>query len=85
MTTRGCAGPFRPSSYALDAGATAVLASHLGRPKGKKNPQFSLRPIVDPLAELLGRPVTFVEDCVGDEVKRTIDQRSRGGRRRGAA
>src|SRR5471032_2709051 len=53
--------------YALDAGATVVLASHLGRPKGKKNPQFSLRPVAGRLAELLGRPVVFVEDCIGDE------------------
>src|SRR5437870_5627996 len=60
--------------YALDAGATVVLASHLGRPKGKKNPQLSLRPVADRLAELLGRPVEFAEDCIGDEVKRTIDR-----------
>ena len=60
--------------YALDAGATAVLASHLGRPKGKRNAQFSLQPLVDPLTALLGRPVAFVEDCIGDEVKRTIDR-----------
>src|SRR5918993_774527 len=53
--------------HALDAGATPVLASHLGRPKGKPNPQFSLRPVVDSLAGLLGRSVTFVADCVGDE------------------
>jgi phosphoglycerate kinase len=59
--------------YALDAGATVVLASHLGRPKGKPDPQFSLRPVADRLAELLGRPVTFVEECIGDPVKRTID------------
>src|SRR5438477_6349094 len=59
--------------YALDAGATAVLASHLGRPKGKKNPQLSLKPVGDRFAELLGRPVAFVEDCVGDEVKRAVD------------
>src|SRR5688572_5471828 len=66
--------------HAVEAGATAVLASHLGRPKGKSHPQFSLRPIVDPLAGLLSRPVTFVEDCIGDEVKRTIDQvRASGG------
>jgi phosphoglycerate kinase len=67
--------------YALDAGATAVLASHLGRPKGKKDPQFSLRPVADRLAELLGRPVVFVEDCIGEEVKRAIDrvQQSGGG------
>ena len=60
--------------HALDAGATAVLASHLGRPKGKRNPQFSLQPVVEPLAELLGRPVTFADDSIGDEVKRTIDR-----------
>ena len=60
--------------YALDAGATVVLASHLGRPKGKKNPQLSLRPVADRFAELLGRPVAFVEECVGDEVKRAVDR-----------
>ena len=60
--------------YALDAGATAVLASHLGRPKGKKNPALSLRPVADRFAELLGRPVAFVDDCVGDEVKRAVDR-----------
>ena len=60
--------------YALDKGATVVLASHLGRPKAGKSPQLSLRPVADRLAELLGRPVTFVEDCIGDEVKRTIDR-----------
>jgi phosphoglycerate kinase len=60
--------------YALDAGATAVLASHLGRPKGKKNPSLSLRPVADRFGELLGRPVEFVDECVGDEVKRAIDR-----------
>ncbi|HEV2983752.1 MAG TPA: phosphoglycerate kinase [Vicinamibacterales bacterium] len=58
--------------YALAHGATAVLASHLGRPKGKPNPQMSLRPIADSLATLLNRPVKFVEDCIGDDVKRTV-------------
>ena len=53
--------------YALDTGASAViLASHLGRPKGKPNPQYSLRPIADRLSQLLGRPVTFADDCIGD-------------------
>src|SRR5471032_1507918 len=56
--------------YALDHGATVVLASHLGRPNGKVNPQMSLRPIADRLAELLGSPVTFVDDCIGDEARR---------------
>jgi len=66
--------------YALDAGATVVLASHLGRPKGKPNPQYSLRPIADRLAELLGRPVVFVNDCIGDEIKASVDRvRAAGG------
>ena len=46
--------------------ATVILMSHLGRPKGKVVPELSLRPIGARLAELLGRPVTFVDDCVGD-------------------
>src|SRR5262245_15111397 len=53
--------------YALDNGASAViLASHLGRPNAKPNPQYSLRPIADRLSQLLSRPVTFADDCVGD-------------------
>src|ERR1044072_381277 len=52
--------------YALDAGARCViLASHLGRPKGKPNPEMSLRPAAARLGELLGRPVLFAEACVG--------------------
>ena len=43
--------------YALDRGATVVLASHLGRPKARPNPEMSLRPIADHLSQLLGRPV----------------------------
>jgi len=52
--------------YALDAGAsTVVLASHLGRPKGKPNPDMSLRPVAQRTGELLGRSVVFAEDCIG--------------------
>src|SRR5262245_58672035 len=51
--------------YALDQVATVVLARHLGRPTGTPNPDMSLRPISDRLSELIGRPVTFSEDCVG--------------------
>jgi phosphoglycerate kinase len=66
--------------YALDHGATVVLASHLGRPKGAVNPQMSLRPIADRLAELLGTPVTFVGDSVGDVARQAVDKahQSRG-------
>ena len=55
--------------YALEQGATIVLASHLGRPKGKVNPEMSLKPVADRLSELLGRPVTFATDCIGDAAR----------------
>jgi len=66
--------------YALDHGATVVLASHLGRPKGKPNPESSLRPVAARLAELLGRPVDFGEDCVGDEANQAVEQAATGSR-----
>jgi len=66
--------------YALDKGASAViLASHLGRPKGKPNPQYSLRPIADRLSQLLGRPVTFAEDCIGDAAAAAVRAAQAGG------
>jgi phosphoglycerate kinase len=65
--------------YVMEHGGTVVLASHLGRPKGKVNPQLSLRPIADRLAELLNRPVTFVDDCVGEQAKTAIDRVRAGG------
>jgi len=55
--------------YALDQGAGLVLASHLGRPKGKPNPEMSLKPVAKRLEELLGRPVKFAPDCIGPEVE----------------
>src|SRR6202048_907456 len=55
--------------YALDHGAAAILASHLGRPKGKPNPEMSLKPVARRLEELLGRPVKMAPDCVGPEVE----------------
>lgn len=55
--------------YALQHGAAVVLASHLGRPKGKRNPEMSLAPVAVRLAELLGQPVAFAPDCVGPEVE----------------
>jgi len=55
--------------YALDRNASVVLMSHLGRPDGKANPKFSLKPVAEKLQELLGRPVTFLSDCVGPEVE----------------
>ena len=55
--------------YALEHGAGVILASHLGRPKGKPNPEMSLKPVAARLAELLGRPVKMAPDCVGPEVE----------------
>lgn len=55
--------------YALDQGCGLILASHLGRPKGKRNAEMSLRPIAVKLAELLGKPVTMAPDCIGAEVE----------------
>lgn len=59
--------------YALDHGAkTVILCSHLGRPKGKPSPEFSLKPVADRLSELLKRPVTFAEDCVGEAAQKAV-------------
>ena len=66
--------------YALDAGASRViLASHFGRPKGKTNPDMSLRPVAARLAELLNRPVTFAEDCVGPAAEAAVNGAPDGG------
>ncbi len=59
--------------YALDKGATAILASHLGRPKGQVNPKYSLKPVAAKAAELLGRPVAFATDCIGEAAKSVVD------------
>jgi len=56
--------------YALEQGASVVLMSHLGRPDGKVTAKFSLKPVAEKLQELLGKPVTFLNDCVGAEVEK---------------
>ncbi|MBA2538805.1 MAG: phosphoglycerate kinase [Deltaproteobacteria bacterium] len=66
--------------YALEQGATVVLASHLGRPKGKRNPEYSLKPVAARLAELLGRPVDFAEDCIREQAVRAVEQAAKGSR-----
>ncbi len=55
--------------YALEKGASVVLMSHLGRPDGQKIAKFSLKPVADELAKLLGKPVKFLDDCVGPAVE----------------
>jgi phosphoglycerate kinase len=66
--------------YALEAGAACViLASHLGRPKGKPNPDMSLRPVAARVSELLGRPVAFADDCVGPSAEAAVRDAPAGG------
>src|SRR6478609_5598414 len=66
--------------YALDAGASVViLASHLGRPKGKPNPEMSLRPVAARTSELLARPVAFANDCVGQAAEEAVAKAPKGG------
>src|SRR5512140_3818172 len=55
----------------LGQGGKLILAAHLGRPKGKREPSMSLRPVADKLANLLGCPVAFVDDCIGEKVEKT--------------
>lgn len=56
----------------VSQGAKIILAAHLGRPKGKKEPSMSLRPVAQKLSDLLGRPVAFVDDCIGQKVSQTV-------------
>jgi phosphoglycerate kinase len=66
--------------YALEQGAaTVILASHLGRPKGKPVPEYSLKPVAAHLAKLLGRPVEFAEDCVGAPAQAAIERAGANG------
>jgi len=57
----------------IEKGARIVLAAHLGRPRGKREPGLSLRPVAAQLAELLHRPVAFVDDCIGEKVEKTAN------------
>jgi phosphoglycerate kinase len=66
-------------THALERGATVILGSHLGRPKGTPTPAYSLRPVATRLAELLERRVVFAEDAVGDAVTEAVSQAGSGG------
>jgi len=59
--------------HAVKSGGKVILASHLGRPKGKKDPAFSLAPVAKRLSQLLGRTVGLAGDCVGEEVQKQVD------------
>ena len=63
----------------IKKGAKIILAAHLGRPKGVREPSMSLRPVADKLAELIGQPVAFCEHCVGSSVAEAVDELEDGG------
>ncbi len=64
--------------YALDQGATVIVASHMGRPKGKAVPEFSMLPAAIRLGELLGKEVKTAPDCIGPEVHSLVDKLGSG-------
>jgi len=60
---------FAPTAKELaNKGAKVIIISHFGRPKGQKNPDMSLRIVVEDLQKALGIPVTFIDDCIGEKV-----------------
>ncbi len=60
-------------------GARTILVSHCGRPKGERNPRFSLRPVAAKLGELLERPIIFGDDCIGEPARAAVEQVPAGG------
>ena len=56
----------------INKGAKIILAAHLGRPKGQREPSMSLRPVAAKLADMINRPVAFVDDCIGEKVENTV-------------
>jgi phosphoglycerate kinase len=64
--------------YAVDKGAKVLIGSHLGRPKGKRVAEFSLKPVVKVLSGLLQKEVVFLDDCVGGEVEKAISAMKQG-------
>ena len=65
--------------YLLDKGASLVVMSHLGRPDGQRKMEFSLKPVAAKLQELLGKPVQFLDDCVGPDVEKACAALQPGG------
>lgn len=65
-------------NYAIDEGAKVILASHLGRPKGKVDPRFSLAPVAKRLQRLLNKEVMFAPDCIGSQVENMVAKMKEG-------
>jgi phosphoglycerate kinase len=55
-----------------DKGARVIVLSHFGRPDGKRVPEMSLKPLVEPLAKALGKPVAFADDCIGPQAEAAV-------------
>src|SRR4030067_1594498 len=64
--------------FVIDSGGKVILASHLGRPKGKKDPKYSLAPVAEKLSPILGRRVALASDCIGDDVQKQIEGMKEG-------
>ena len=64
--------------YARERAARVVLMSHLGRPDGKPNPKYSLKPVAAHLSKLLGAPVQFLDDCIGTKIEEALSRTKKG-------
>ncbi len=64
--------------FLMERGAKVILASHLGRPKGQVNEKYSLAPVAAKLGEILGKPVLFAGDCIGEEAKKVVESMKDG-------
>ena len=65
-------------SYLVEQNAKIILASHMGRPNGKKDPKFSLAQVGKRLSDLIDKPVLFADDCIGEKVSKTVNQLTNG-------
>ena len=65
--------------FVMKAGGKAILASHLGRPKGKRDLKYSLAPVAERLSQLIGKKVALAQDCIGDEVQKQVKAMKEGG------
>mgnify|MGYP003345184670 CR=1 FL=1 len=57
----------------IEEGGTPILISHLGRPKGRPDPRYGLRPVADRLTQYIDTPIKFATDCVGEEARMIVD------------
>ncbi|RPJ00159.1 MAG: phosphoglycerate kinase, partial [Deltaproteobacteria bacterium] len=64
--------------FAMEAGGKVILASHLGRPKGKRDPKYSLVPVAERLSQILGKRVELARDCIGEEVQKQVEGMGEG-------